>query len=147
MSDRNRREQEKLNDRLLKLSRQLRLISLQLERLQFDTSENSEQQHPSPARRELFNTPAASAVAAPPPSTAATISRQHSVHQRTTSTSVKPSDFVEGDFVVITNKYKGLLGAKGTIVDVTPKQVSVRLEGTRGKIVIKSKTNVRKISR
>lgn len=51
----------------------------------------------------------------------------------------------EGDRVVITNHYKGLLGSKGRIVSVTAKTVNVLLDNRKGKIVNKFKKSVRKI--
>jgi len=50
----------------------------------------------------------------------------------------------EGDRVVITNNYRGQRGSQGVITNVTPKQVSIRLDGQR-RIVNKKKTNVRKV--
>jgi transcription antitermination factor NusG len=50
----------------------------------------------------------------------------------------------EGDKVEITNNHKGLKGARGTVISVTPKQVALQLEVNKN-IVYRSKTNVRRI--
>ena len=50
----------------------------------------------------------------------------------------------EGDRVVITNNYRGQRGSQGVVTHVTPKQVSIRIDGQR-RVVNKKKTNVRKI--
>jgi hypothetical protein len=50
----------------------------------------------------------------------------------------------EGDRIVITNNYRGQRGSQGVVTHVTPKQVSIRIDGQR-RVVNKKKTNVRKI--
>jgi transcription antitermination factor NusG len=54
------------------------------------------------------------------------------------------NEIKEGDKVEITNNHRGLQGARGTVISVTPKQVSLQLE-TNKNIVYRSKTNVRRI--
>jgi hypothetical protein len=53
-------------------------------------------------------------------------------------------EFAVNDRVVITNSYGGLRGATGTVVHVTPRQVSIRVDGHR-RIYQKRKSNVRKL--
>jgi transcription elongation GreA/GreB family factor len=48
-----------------------------------------------------------------------------------------------GDTVVITNHYKGLQGASGTVISISPKQVTVQLRDRR--IIRRNKSNVTKI--
>jgi hypothetical protein len=45
-----------------------------------------------------------------------------------------------GDIVTITNNHRGLKGKKGTVIKVSSKQVTIRLQD--GRIVQRSKTNV-----
>jgi hypothetical protein len=47
-----------------------------------------------------------------------------------------------GDRVEITNNYRDQLGEQGTIVRITDKQVSIRLDST-GRTIKKKKTNVK----
>ena len=51
------------------------------------------------------------------------------------------NEFREGDRVQILNNYRGLRGATGTVINVTPQQVSIRLEG-QNRIVNRKHTNV-----
>lgn len=53
-------------------------------------------------------------------------------------------DFVIGDQVVITNNYRGQRGLRGTIVTITPRTVSLRLQG-QDRVLTKRKENVRRI--
>ena len=51
------------------------------------------------------------------------------------------NEFRDGDRVRIRNNYRGLRGATGTVVNVTPQQVSIRLDG-QSRIVNRKQTNV-----
>jgi hypothetical protein len=50
-----------------------------------------------------------------------------------------------GDYVTITNNYKGMYGKRGTVIKTTPTQVSIRL--ISGLIVNRKKSNVKAIKR
>lgn len=52
-------------------------------------------------------------------------------------------DIIIGDQVVITNSYKGLRHARGTVVKVTEKQASIKLES--GCIVQRAKRNLTRL--
>ena len=53
----------------------------------------------------------------------------------------EPNQFLEGDRVRIRNNYRGLRGATGTVIHLTPQQVSIRLD-SNNRVVNRKRTNV-----
>ena len=51
------------------------------------------------------------------------------------------NQFFEGDRVRIRNNYRGLRGATGTVIHLTPQQVSIRLD-SNNRVVNRKRTNV-----
>ena len=51
------------------------------------------------------------------------------------------NQFFEGDRVRIRNSYRGLRGATGTVIHLTPQQVSIRLDNSN-RVVNRKRTNV-----
>ena len=55
------------------------------------------------------------------------------------------NQFFEGDRVRIRNNYRGLRGATGTVIHLTPQQVSIRLD-SNNRVVNRKRTNVQLIA-
>ena len=58
--------------------------------------------------------------------------------------STAEDQFVIGDRVVVLNSYGGNRGATATVTHITPKQVSIRIDGQR-KVINKYRTSVQRI--